>query len=320
MPSLDQLELMDLTAENGRSDIVPVYRKAPLSEPDFRKEVLSHICKIPTLPFDFTTKMTITASGVVEGLFGSLKNEYTVYWKIQKGDYKLQTQNRNANFVLYDNIYTMYGDLPEQLLEGIDKLSDRYFMEKGVRKVGYIPMNKAGFLSQDVLRVRSSPESAKEILLIKLKDWKQYENNWHYSENSAQVTRVVGDREPSYVILAFNYLEWEYEGRRGSIYYNPSSGTVIAPDLPVDEELEQQLKAAKKNDNTMMTIYTVFSFLLLIVLIILGIKTSMKWYMCIVWLFAIGLPVTIVLVILGFSEDRVKSKWEKRRIEANKVL
>lgn len=320
MPSLNQLELLELTAEDRRSDIVPVYRKSPLSDEEFRKIALAHLCKTPTLPLDFTAKVKVTSSGVMEGLFGVIKNVYTVTWKIHKGDYNIQKQNKKADFVCWDNVYTLYGSLPEALLDNVNKIVGKNFLEKGVRKAGYISTAKAEFLTKDIYMTRSSPDSVKEVLLEKLRDNSQYEKEWRFTENSAQVTKVVSEQDPSFTILAFNYLDWEYNGMQGTIYYDPTSEAIISENLPIDSDLEQKISKAKKADGIVLSIYTVAIFLLIGLFVFLGIKTDMKWYMCIVWFFVSTIPLTLFSVLFSSSEDHVKSKLEKQRSKARKTL
>lgn len=320
MPFLDKLELMDLTADDRRSDIVPVYRKAPLPDAEFRILALKHLCSIATLPLDFTSKVTVRSAGVIEGLFGVLKSSYTVNWKIQKGDYKIQTQVKNATFDFFDNIYAQYGNLPEQLLEELERVTDRYYTDKGIRKAGYITKEKADFLIKDILLTRSSPDTMKEMLLSKLKDGQEYESGWRYSDNSVKVAKVVDNKEPYLIILALNYLEWEYEGMQGTLYYNPSSSSIISLGLPEDEELKRMLKAAEGKDDFVLTIFSISFFVLLGIFIFIGIKGLIKWYMCIVWFFAAILILGIIVAFFAFNEDRMKSKWEKQRTKSREQL
>lgn len=310
--------ILDVSVDEVRSDIVPLYAKADISDKELIKVVNEQLAGVSTLPLDFLQLVKVVRTGQYEGVFGVLKNEYDVSYSIQDSDKRSTRKPANETITFFECIYTGYGDIPDDIIESIKMPSETNWVEKGLKKIGYITQQKAEFMANDIMMGRSSADTVKDKLKAILSDYGRYEGTWHYVNESVVVKKVRSVSKPRYIQLTIRFFEWEYKGQTGICYYLPTSETVVSKDLPEDAIIKAELKKADVWESIAFSLSTVIIIAAIVLAIYLGFH-GVKWYKCLLW----GFVFVIVGYIPGYiglslkSGKEIKNKYT--RLEQSKL-
>lgn len=315
----NQLEILDISIDEKRSDIAPLYAKITITEEDFKTKAADYLAGLDYLPLDFLEVVKVACVGQLEGVFGVLKNEYEVSFSIENGDKKKERKNRHEVFTFFECIYSGYGNIPDVMLKELQTPSEHNCAESGLKKIGYITENRANHITEDVLSGRSNPTIVREQLKDKLNDYSRYEGTWKYVKESAVVDRVKNVSEPVLVKMVIRYFDWEYKGKTGRCYYLPTNDTIYAPGLPESSSVKDALKRTDTIATVLEAIYYVVFFIAIGVFIYLGIRGVMKWYKCIFWAFVVIIASMVPLIIGTLLPDSKKKKYKELRLKKSKL-
>lgn len=314
------LEILDITADEQRNDLVPLYEKREIAENVLFSKLNEYWASVKLLPLDFLQKVKVTKTERYGGVFGVVKNIYDVSYLIQDGDKKKERKKKNEQITYYESIYSGYGNIPDNVLDVIKEPSEHSWAENGVSKIGYLTQKRADIITKDIHVIRSAPTAIIEKLKSKLDDYSRYEGAWKYVDESAVVNRVTSEGTPIYCKLNISYVEWEYNDFHGVAYYNPVSDTFFSPGLPEDIGLVSHFKKVSFWEGVLEIISFVLMFGSIGYPIWLGVKTDIKWYFCI--LIGIGLFLLAGgVMLLGTDIEGIKERsLEKKRLQLSKLL